>query len=491
MSIIERSNSENRKSFHLNRNQIFAFGLSIGLGLVLGFLSSQGNWLYALVFAMLAPMAILFTARPFIGVILWLLLMPLSSALPNPELMYWIIHRVLIPVTIIISILPYLINMEKNKSFRMKLPDICILIMTVYVLFSLAISGVSERQLYMKFLDRMLIPFLMYFVIRLSPLDKNNIKILEWTVFVVAAIQNIIGFASWTIPSALPQVWHHNIGYRTAGSLGDPAVFTSLLVFCAVILINAAMKRKNDLIRIMYILVSGLSFVGVFISLERGSWLAGLLVLLGLVSLYRMRMMRLIIIGGVILIIFGIGFLSTQVSMAADRLNHKQPIYDRIVVTDAMVSMVIEKPIFGWGYETLDSHIWGFYRQVGAAAINFGLITSHNSYFTIITEMGFVGIILYILPVIWLVLYSHQMLGGLPKMEKNTRFLLYTFWLAGLHNFIVSNLMDMRWFPIGLTLWWMTLGLISNIISGELSDYQQKFLNKESLINVEYKGFGK
>ena len=33
-----------------------------------------------------------------------------------------------------------------------------------------------------------------------------------------------------------------------------------------------------------------------------------------------------------------------------------------------------------------------------------------------------------------------------------------------LFNFTVSNFMDMRWFPIGLTLWWLTLGLIANMV---------------------------
>ncbi len=51
MSIVDRINLENRKSFHWNLNQFMAIGLSIGLGLALGYLSSQGNWLYAIILA--------------------------------------------------------------------------------------------------------------------------------------------------------------------------------------------------------------------------------------------------------------------------------------------------------------------------------------------------------------------------------------------------------------------------------------------------------
>ena len=133
MSSVDRIKLETGKSFHLNINQIIPLLFSIGLGVVLGFLSSKGNWAYALIIALLVPLAIIFSSRPFIGVILWLLFMPLSSALPNPDMMYWLIHRILIPFTLVMSIIPRLVNTSRQPLFRLKLPDISLLMLAAYI----------------------------------------------------------------------------------------------------------------------------------------------------------------------------------------------------------------------------------------------------------------------------------------------------------------------------------------------------------------------
>ena len=447
-------------------------GLSIFLGVGMGFLIVRGEWFFAIILALLMPGAFILINRPFLGVFLWLLLMPLSSALPNPELMYWGIHRILIPLTLVLTIISRFVHTRELPPIHLGFPEICILLLAIYTPLSLAVTDSVNSEPLRKYLDRFIIPFLMYLAVRLSTLDKRNLKGLEITAFVVAVIQSGIGFMSWIMPSMLPRVWHHLVGYRTGGSLGDPAVFTSLLVFCAVILIHASMQRNHTLIRLMYLLVSGACFVGVFISLERGSWLAGVLVLAGLVVLYRKRMLRLILLGGLAMILLGAGLLSRQVSMAIERFGEQHPIDDRIVVTDAMIQMILEKPVFGWGYDRLNVYMQDYYRQVGSASIAFGFTTSHNTYLTIFTELGLVGFLLYSLPVIWLFLKSAKAWRGPPPMNQPQLLLLFTFWFGALQNFAVSNFMDMRFFPIGLTLWWLTLGLIENLLNQ--SEYDQK-----------------
>ncbi len=464
MSIIERINSKNSTSFHLNWNKIFAFGLSIGLGVVLGFLSSKGNWAYALIIALLVPLAIIFSSRPFIGVILWLLFMPLSSALPNPDMMYWLIHRILIPFTLVMSIIPRLVNTSRQPLFRLKLPDISLLMLAAYIPLSLLLTDRLSGDLARQYLDRMLIPILMYFALRFSTLDNRNQKMLEWTAFFAAMIQNVVGIASWIVPSLLPYAWRHNVGYRTAGSLGDPAVFTSLLMFSTVVLIGAAMKRKNDLIRMLYLLISGASFISVFISLERGSWLAGVIVIVSLAIFHGKKFIRLVLVGGFIVLLLSFSLLSNQISMASNRIGEQHPIDDRIVVTDAMIRMIMEKPVLGWGYDSLNLNLANYYRQVGAASIVFGFTTSHNTFLTIFTELGLVGILLYLSPVLWLVIKSFKWLRSKPIKNPKQNFLI-TIWISSIQYFIVSNFMDMRFFPIGLTLCWMILGMIANQVN--------------------------
>jgi hypothetical protein len=38
-----------------------------------------------------------------------------------------------------------------------------------------------------------------------------------------------------------------------------------------------------------------------------------------------------------------------------------------------------------------------------------------------------------------------------------------------LHMFVVTNFMDMiRYYPLGTTMWWLALGLIANIVDGQI-----------------------
>jgi O-antigen ligase len=239
------------------------------------------------------------------------------------------------------------------------------------------------------------------------------------------------------------------------------------------------MDQKSGLVRTIFIAMSGVSVIGIFLSMERAAWLAGALILVGLFWLYPKIMLRFLIISAVLLLFLGELFFSKYASRVADRINNQGTIYDRIVVTDAMFQMIQVKPIFGWGYDSLNNHIENYYRQVGDASGNIRFTTSHNTYLTIFTELGLVGFLLYMLPMLWLLVMSFRVWRGILKIEPTRRFMLATLWLATLNIFVISNFIDMRFFPIGLTLWWLNLGLIANILNRQHEIYD-KFSTKIS-----------
>jgi O-antigen ligase len=164
--------------------------------------------------------------------------------------------------------------------------------------------------------------------------------------------------------------------------------------------------------------------------------------------------------------------------MASNRISEQHPIDDRIVVTDAMIRMIVDKPDFGWGYDSLNTYLPNYYRQVGAAFIAFGFTTSHNTFLTIFTELGLVGILLYLSPILWLMSNSIKLLRGNSIRNSGQSFLIII-WISSIQYFVVSNFMDMRFFPIGLTLCWMILGLIANQLN-EKDDVSTIFSNLNS-----------
>jgi O-antigen ligase len=129
------------------------------------------------------------------------------------------------------------------------------------------------------------------------------------------------------------------------------------------------------------------------------------------------------------------------------------------------------KPVFGWGYNTLNQNIGQFYRQIGSAAVVGALVTSHNTFLTILAEQGLIILCLYLLPAAWLMVRTVRNWRLVPEVGQWNRSMLLILWLAAMNYFVTSNFLDMRFFPFGIGLWWMILGLIANIIDPMLSTF--------------------
>jgi O-antigen ligase len=438
--------------------------LGVGLGFAVGWLVSGGNWLYAVAVAVLIPFTAIIASRPFLGVIIWLLIMPFASVLPNSDKIYWAIHRLLIPGILVLIILLRALRVNQRQPIRLGPPELAMGILAVLGPSLILLFQKEDSVPLIRYADRMILPFCMYLIIRLTSPREGEIRLLQWTALFIVVSQSMIGILSWFAPGILPTAWLYLQGARTSGSLIDPAVYTSMLIFCITLLFQGAMNRQPDIIRTLFLMACGLGMICVFLSLERSAWLGGALVMIGLFILWPKPMLRVAVFGGILGIILGSGLLSTPFNKTGERITDPQPVYDRIVVFDAMSQMVQIKPILGWGYETLDQNIQFYYRRVGDAVIARNVITSHNTYLTILTELGIVGILLYLFPIFWWFVLSLRHWRKLPSEGLWSRSLLAATWLAGVHYLVVSSFMDMRWFPIGLTLWWMMLGFVANMV---------------------------
>lgn len=445
-------------------NTLMLLLIGMILSVIVAYLISLGYWFIALAPLVLTPLFVWLSVHPFSGVIIWLLFMPFVSVSPNPSLAYWIIYRLLPPTLLCLVIFYRTLKIREYPPARLGPPELAMGIMALIVPVSILLFQTDPNRSLIRFGDRMIVPFCMYLVIRLIAPREKEIKQLQWLALFIAISQSIIGFLSWVLPEALPQVWHYLQGDRTTGSLKDPDLYASMLIFSAVLLIHGAANHKSGFVRTVFFLATGLCFAFVILSLERAAWLGVILVIIGLVIIYPKIMIRLLIIGSILMVILGAGILSTHVPLLVDRLGEFNPVYDRIVVFDAMLQMVQIKPVWGWGYETLDQNIQSYYRRVGEATIVTRLVTSHNTYLTILTELGLVGLVLFAFPVLWWFVLSFRVWRRMPKEGNWSRALLASLWLVMLFNFTVSNFMDMRWFPIGLTLWWLVLGLVANMV---------------------------
>lgn len=458
-------NTERTKPAQDNRLNVWLLVLiSLLLGGIAAYLISQGNWVIAAAVVILIPSAILLSEQPFLGVILWLLVMPFVSVFPRSDLAYWVFYRILPPALLGLAVLSRLLKFRTHPPARIGPPELAMGLLAVMVPGLIILLQPDGNVALIRFGDRMIIPFCMYLVARLAAPRKKEFILLQWVALFIALSQSMIGLFSWVAPQVLPQIWQYLNGLRTTGSLKDPDLYALILTFSAILLLHAAVNQKSGFIRLILFVATGLCAIFAFLSLERAAWLGGVFVTIGLIFLYPKTMFRLLIIGAIVSVILGAGILSTHFTLSANRFSETSPVYDRFVVFDGMAQMFQIKPVLGWGYETLDQNIHHYYRRIGEATLVNRKVTSHNTYLTVLTELGLVGFLLYVFPVVWWFVLSIRIWGRIPKEGYWSRSLLGSLWLVMLFNFTVSNFMDMRWFPIGLTLWWLTLGLIANMV---------------------------
>jgi O-antigen ligase len=440
--------------------------LALGLGLLVALLIASGAPLYAIALVILPPAIILFNAWPFAAAIIWMLVVPFISVSGDPERANWVIHRLLMSVGLGMAVLSYLFKTKKHSPIRLGPAELSMGIYVSLVVVSILASPEDSLQnLFRKFGDRILVPFCMYLLMRFSaPRQRDHLLLLAAALF-MGISQSIIGLLSWFMPEVLPSQWLAFYGEaRTTGSLFDGSLYSSVLMFCVVLLFQAAMTRKAGLFRPVLLGACGLCSLCAFLSFERGAWLGMAFVFIGLWSLFPKPMLWMTIILLIIAVFLGTTVLSRQMAWASSRMEDKGTVYDRIIIYDAMFQMIQQRPLFGWGYENLDHHASKFYRRVGDAPLR-DYITSHNTYLTILTELGFIGFPFYLFPIIWWAAFAIRALPQMPKDGLWSRTLLVALCLAALDHITVSNFMDMRYFPTGLTLFWMIIGLIANMVS--------------------------
>lgn len=450
--------------------------LGLGLGIFLAFLIVQDAWHFLVPVALVVPTIALFSHYPFVAVMAWMLLLPyfLNEATSAGRAIYWILHRAMIPGTLGIVIFADWLGIKKRKeSTKLGSAELAILVFLGLALANIFLWNRSPVQTTIRFYDRLFVPFCMYGLVRLIAPSGKDLKRVLWAAFITLIIQGVISLISWFAPQALPPRWADLAGSRTVGSFGNVAVYTSTLLFLALLLFQHAMNCRSMCIRYLLLATFGLAVFFVFFSFSRGSWLGCLTVLGGMLLIYPKTMIRLMIIISVLAYVLGSSILADEVAFGNERLTSEESQRSgnsRVIVHNALILMIEAKPFFGWGYDNHLLYTQQFLTRVGniSATLGYG-ISSHNTYLTFMAELGVIGLLLYICPAGWWLMLSIKVRRRLPQEGFQSWRLLVMLWLLLLHMFIVTNFMDMaRTNPFGTTVWWMALGLIANMVNTHL-----------------------
>lgn len=439
--------------------------LAVVLGVAAALLIVGGSWVFVVPLVVAIPALIVFLRYPFAAVLVWLVVFPFFTETPTASYryMYWLLHRAMIPAALAMLLLATWLRIRKQLRIRWGRAELVMVLFLALLATNILMASSNPSQSFIHLYDRLIIPFCMYWFVRLVAPTARDITRLTWAALAALLPQVIIGLVGWFAPGMLPDQWLGRAGERTVGTLDNPAVYSSTLIFLALLVLQQALQGNSRRLRPFLMLTFGLAFVCIFFSFSRGSWLGALLVWVGLLFVYPTTMRRLTLVAAVVGIVAGSTVLATQLNYAAQRLQDDATAESRILQNAGALRMISQKVWFGWGFGTYDVYDEQFLERVGNVPVRTRDQTSHNTFLLITAETGVVGLMLYLFPVGWWLLRTRQVWQRLPRSGIQSRHLVAMLWLLLLDHFTVNNFMAMLdAYPFGTTIWWLALGLIAS-----------------------------
>ncbi len=442
--------------------------LGLGLGPLLAILIVNEAWIFALLVIFLVPVAVMIIRDPFAAIVIWMALTPWFPFKGVYKYWHFAFHRLLIPLALGIILLSRMLRLNKHKPVQLGPAELAMVAFGAMGTISIFITG-NDWKLVFLLQDQFLIPFLAYWLIRFSNSQEQNLKRLMPLMLLLSLAECVIGLISWFAPQALPSIWHTSlVGRRVFGTFRQPAPYASVLIFFIVFLYHEAMNRERGPVRTFLILAFGLGMVCIYFSFTRSAWLAGILVLLALLYLYLKPTASLIAVVVSIMVILSSGVLAREFAHAREQLNSaEEQGKARIVMGNAGKSMFYARPVFGWGFGNYNRYDWKFLERVGDTSPTTWQIkrgSSHNTYLTILAEMGVVAFFLLYFPVLWWLSLTIKALPRLPREGFWSQRLLIAMWVPICAHAVISQAIDMRFFYYALTLFWINLGFIANLV---------------------------
>jgi O-antigen ligase len=452
---------------------VLAALLAVGLAILLAWSIAGEQWALSVVVVLAVPGLIFLGRQPFAAIPLWLLLYPYAVELAGTgaALTYWVLYRMLIPGALGLAILAHW-RAAKRVTIRPGIVDLAMLAFLGWTLGSIVWKVGDPAFLSVRAFDRLFVPFCAYWLIRLAAPNEKDLKRLLWVALITLVAQCAISVAGWFAPDLLPVEWVKlaALKERTAGSLGNPAVYSSTLVLAGLLLYHLAVNCRSRPMRTLLLLTFLLAICGVFFTFSRGSWLGALMALAGLILIYPKSTFRLLLLFVLVCSILGISLLGGEFSWAYERLTGEQgqqTAESRLISNNALVGMIRDRPLVGWGYASHQTYGVQYITRVGDILPLWKQgITSHNTYLTIAAELGLPALVIYLFPVAWWLIHSVHARRHLPREGFWSWRLVAVLWLSLLHMFVASNFSDLVTFHSFFTiLWWMVLGLIASMVA--------------------------
>lgn len=438
-------------------------------GLLAALLLERGLWPFVLVAVFAYPVFLLLHRKPLVVLPIWLFMGPLITVTQSPAVraVFWLVHRGL-PLAALIAVLVSQTVSHRDRGLpKLGLPEVMMGGYVIVTLGSILYRSLEPLAVTYLMYDRVLAPMMLYLVIRLAEPGERELRRLIPVFAFVLIFETVVGTLSWVAPGALPSYWLNHQGSRTTGSLSEVNLYGATVLISGLFLLYGAIASRRQGKMYLGMGLFALSLFMAFFTFSRASWLAAVVVVLGLL-IFRPKQIGVFLLFGasILFLLVSSGALDEQLELADRRFLSEQSTnsaLSRLPVVVASVRMFNERPIIGWGYENFDRFDYQFHGSFGNLIFPERDHASHNLWLTLLAEQGLVGFVLFTGPVFYWLVRTRRHFGRLPDAGYMSKTLVVVSWLGIVALVVVNNFTRMQ-LPFGFGLFWISLGLIASTV---------------------------
>ena len=305
-------------------------------------------------------------------------------------------------------------------------------------------------------------PLIYYFLTFGPGIDIAESKIIV-TLVAAAFVQGvlaIIEFAtSWSI-------WNNSTwldsesGARASATLTNPGILGMFLGIGIVSVVAVRIWGGPARLRRWFWIVLAVCVPGLLATLTRGPILATAVAVVLLLLVGRARIVGFAVIAVSIIVLAIVMPEIQQTGVYQKRFSDKATVDTRVALQSVSLQLAEQKPLLGWGYGSFDR----VKRESGLTVEGIRLAavlenTSHNTYLTILVELGIVGGILFAVPFLILILRAFRQRPPPP----GKRWLLATALGSLVVIYLTASTLDLRFFSLAQVLPFVMLAFLRRL----------------------------
>ncbi len=368
-------------------------------------------------------------------------------------------HNVLVPVATAITAVYYRLH---NKKMHFGIEELVLVVFIAYSVISATLFATDKYGANRSVILNYLLPLCLYWMVKNMTIDETILKMLALASLFHLVVLLPVGIYEYQNSKSLFLAgfkWA-DVGDkgRISGPLGSPIVLGCLI---PILFFNVYVAVRSQLIPRYVLWISGaLSSVLIILTFTRSVWLGAFLAFIYVFLAADKEMgTKVIRVGGfVALAAVSLTVLTLSSPDIEKRLTGEENANFRVVMAEASVDMIMDRPLLGWGTGTFDDVVDRYLFD--ARGVYIVKDTSHVTLLTLLAELGIVGTSFFLMFIYFALRRRGLRLADLSPVDR----LIVVANMGSLISIVINAfLIDMRFYSIAYAWFCINLGFIHNI----------------------------